>query len=531
MRFKRILALGMTMIVFATGCQKAPEDAAVKEKNLDKMIEQAKEGSDEPESIAEKYDIYKKEFSNEKLGVKVKANAKVEIPKTEKMSIVRVKQKKITQEFLDKVKSALNLNQIFYDGCVTQIETKLDIEKLIGGAKAGLAELARDDNYEQMKEEHENYIKELEEKYKNAPKTVDWNKYLSDGKIESVKNMRDKYDKDKSNDFYDWEYDLNKKGEVYYGVTGGDETDSVGLFVQNNEDRGNCLRFFKSKNIKKPSVCAAIVGVNNGNAIDTNSGMWTADRKPTNEDVDFSLEDGGKIQFYEYKNEPTTISQSHAMQMAAKFLEKIGLTDYEYNNGGLYCETFGFDNEEGGDNRAGYRKVWYLHYLRNLGGVLVNNDSGFKYQDGWKGKDFVKKEWSGESIDICINDSGIVTFNYNVPIEITETVVENAKLKNYKNIQKNFEKMATTVYAQNQDEEKNEVTINIDKVVLRYMRISEKDSFDTGLLVPVWDFIGTIKDKFGLYGQLKHDSDGTKEQSILTLNAIDGTVIDKNLGY
>lgn len=529
MRVKRIAALGMAMIVLFTGCQKAPEDAVVKEKNLDKMIEQAKEGSDEPESIAEKYNTYKKEFSNEKLGVKVKANAKVEITKAEKMSIVRVKQKKITQEFLDKVKSVLNLNQTFYDGSVTNIRTKSEIEKEIGREKASLAELPKDDNYEVMKEEYENSLKELQEDYKKAPKTVEWNKYLSDGKIKSVKKL---YDQDKNNEFYEWAEDMNKSGDIYYGITGKEEKDTIGLYVQNNEDRGNCFRFFKSKNVKKPFVCAAVVGVNNGNAIDTNHGMWPADRKPTNDDVDWELEEGDENSFYEYKNEPTTISESQAHQTAEQFLKDIGLTDYEYSNGGLYCEAFDWDDKNNESSKIGYRKVWYLHYLRNLEGVLVNNDFGFKHLEDYKGgKDFVKKEWTGESIDICINDSGIVTFNYNVPIEITETVVENAKMKKFANIQKNFEKMVTTVYAQNQDEEKNEVTINIDKVVLRYMRISEKDSFDTGLLVPVWDFLGTIKDKFGLYGRLNYDSDGTKEQSILTINAIDGTVIDKNLGY
>ena len=66
------------------------------------------------------------------------------------------------------------------------------------------------------------------------------------------------------------------------------------------------------------------------------------------------------------------------------------------------------------------------------------------------------------------------------------------------------------------------VTIDIDSVKLRYTRISEKDSFDTGLLVPVWDFIGTKTDQ---YGYEVHDA------IIMSVNAIDGTVIDKDLGY
>lgn len=540
MRLKRVMALGMVMAVFATGCQKAPEDAAVKEKNLDKMIEQAKdtkETGEAPENMAEKYNTYKNSFANEKLGVKVKAEAKVEIPKTNQMSIVRVEQKKIDQSFLDKVKKTLNLKQTFYDGSVTQVRTKSEIEKDIQQVKADLAGLSKDDeNYKVYKEENEDELKRLQKEYENAPDSVDWNKYLSDGKIKPVKTL---YEKNKNDDFYSWAYDLNKTGDIYYGVTSEEDKNSATLYVQNNEDYGNCFRFFTSENVKQPFLAHTTVGMENGNAIDTNAGMWPADRKPTMADVEFEpVSDDGTTtvglndnMFYEYQNEPTTISEKQAHETAEKFLKEIGLTDYQYNDGGLYCETFGLDDK----GKAGYRKVWYMHYLRNLEGVLVNNDFGSKFQDGYQGSEYVKRMWGGESIDLCINDSGIVTFNYNSPVQITKKVVEKAKLKNFDKIQKTFEKMVSTVYAQDQEgEEKNEVTIKIDKVVLRYMRISEKDSFDTGLLVPVWDFLGTKKDKFGWYEDKRKsglDESALKEESILTINAIDGSVIDKSLGY
>ena len=48
-----------------------------------------------------------------------------------------------------------------------------------------------------------------------------------------------------------------------------------------------------------------------------------------------------------------------------------------------------------------------------------------------------------------------------------------------------------------------------------------KDSFDTGLIVPVWNFEGSIVDAYG------EETKGT----VLSINAIDGTVIDYRLGY
>ena len=77
-------------------------------------------------------------------------------------------------------------------------------------------------------------------------------------------------------------------------------------------------------------------------------------------------------------------------------------------------------------------------------------------------------------------------FDYLTPIEITETVVENSTLKSFSDVKDTFEKMVCVVNA----DEKTSSVITVDNVRLSYSRISEKDSFDTGLIVPVWSFEG-----------------------------------------
>ena len=69
--------------------------------------------------------------------------------------------------------------------------------------------------------------------------------------------------------------------------------------------------------------------------------------------------------------------------------------------------------------------------------------------------------------------------------------------------------------------------INIDRVTLTYSRISEKDSFDTGLVVPVWGFRGTSKDFLVSEGYGMNPTYSTQ----MAINAIDGSVIDSILGY
>lgn len=512
---KKVTAMGVAATIIFTGCQKAPEDAVVKNKNLDKMIEQAKKTGDEKEQadiMAEKYTSYKNNFSNEKLGVTVEADAKVDIPMTKKMSVVRVKQKKIDQNFLDKVKGELDIQQTLYDGCVTNIKTKKEIEKEIQELKAYNAEMNKTgEDKEVYEEEYKESLSELEKEYKKAMDNVPWGQYKSDGKIEKVKNL---YNRDKENTFYSWAYDLNKNGEIYYGVSDGKDGEHLGLYVQNNENYGNVLRFFRSKNVVENNIYSVAVKGEEGR-MDTNDGLWPADREPKQEDLGFDMPN----QFYQYKNEENTLTEEMAKEIAEKFLKNVGLADFQCDEKGLYCETFLSQGE-----KAGYRKVWILRYLRSIDGVLVNNESGAKYSEDRKNNSFVKKMWSGESVEFCINNQGIVTFNYNSPNEITETVVDNSNLKSFKQIKKIFENMVVTAYAQDQ-KEKEKITIKVNQVILRYMRISEANSFDTGLLVPVWDFIGTKS----YLQKTKLNTD--KEESILTVNAIDGTIIDKEAGY
>ena len=221
----------------------------------------------------------------------------------------------------------------------------------------------------------------------------------------------------------------------------------------------------------------------------------------------------------EFTDETVTITEEEARKTAEEFLQKIGMSGFEYEDGGLYNERADIRTQINGLENEGYRKEYLFRYMRNIDGVPVIYSSGSKHTEGWQGESYVKKFWSVESVELRINDEGIVGFNYESPIEITETVVEKSSLKSFDEIKEIFETMAVVANAQ----EGIETTVSVDRVELGYTRISEQDSFDTGLMVPVWEFKGS--QTFG---------DGVKgysESTILTINAIDGTVIDRELGY
>ena len=91
---------------------------------------------------------------------------------------------------------------------------------------------------------------------------------------------------------------------------------------------------------------------------------------------------------------------------------------------------------------------------------------------------------------------------------------------------KPFEKMLPVTLAQTEESR----IAAIDRVRLSYSRISEKDSFDTGLLVSVWSFEGSVDFYYNQDNGEKSYSD-TQTGVLLAVNAIDGSIIDGRQGY
>lgn len=168
--------------------------------------------------------------------------------------------------------------------------------------------------------------------------------------------------------------------------------------------------------------------------------------------------------------------------------------------------------------------------MRCVDGVMVAGE-GEKYTDEFTGSGYEKKEWPPEAVEIRVNDNGVVGFDYNSPIEIVEKVVEQSKMEKFEDIKKIFEKMSVITHANDNAGGGTLYTnMKVDRVTLGYVMISEEDNFDTGLLVPGWDFFGLTEHGFMEDGQFIPTNQKTYG-SILTVNAIDGTVIDKKLGY
>lgn len=544
MRRKTVyMGMGLLLILSLAGCQKNPDTSLVVNKDMDNLIEQAKntEGAADIEDMRS-YDTWQTTIQDDSLGVTVTVDAKVDIPETNQMSVLRVEQTPITQEQLTQIQKELMGTAVVYDGSILSVRDRATVEQELKQAKQGVNDL-KNGNYSQEMldgvggdrsllekyldvylEDAQLEVDALQQEYETAPETLDWQAYVSDGQLKKVA------DRDTTNAFYEWQMNLNPNGEDYYGVTDAADGTYQSLFAQNSSEYGNCLRY-RSGRHGYQFVTSAYTGTISLEEVDQLGMVSDAGTFIAGVDQDFgsSGASSGKgseseLPYQEITDEPTTISKQEAKDQADAFLQKVGLTDFQYSTGDLYYE--GLDIRQDGDlgDVSAYRKEYILQYMRSIDGALVTYDDVSKHSEGWDGDNYSKMDWPIEVIQFRINDSGIVGFDYNAPIRTVETVVDHAAMKNFDEVKSTFTSMVVVMNAKDTtySNEKLSDTIEINRVILGYARISEANRYDTGLLVPVWDFKGTITDNV---------SGETRYGSVMTINAIDGTVIDRSLGY
>ena len=257
-RWKAIIMTG-AMVAALTGCVSNPEQSVVKEKNLDKVLEQAENIEDgavayeEVEKEMENYDTYETHIQDDDLHVTVDVNAKVEIPKVDQLSVYRVSQKELGEDLLHKVQETLAPGIQFYDGNMAERDTKAEVARQIQDTKQSIADLKvgedgipNEESLAVYKEEYRNQLAEEEQAYEKAPDKITITDYPSDNALHSVKELCDANPDD---GFYQWEQDLNPNGQIYYGVNDGANSTYVSVYMQNNENYGNCIRYCKNKNM------------------------------------------------------------------------------------------------------------------------------------------------------------------------------------------------------------------------------------------------------------------------------------------
>ena len=216
-----------------------------------------------------------------------------------------------------------------------------------------------------------------------------------------------------------------------------------------------------------------------------------------------------------------------AQAYAEQLLADIGITDFACVVARIAPLIPRFFNEQQDVCPCAYE----LLFTRQVAGVNVTyNDvqssGGSVYMDT---PDYTPR-WTYESIQLFVDDAGVLYMSYNQPHEVTEIVTESAEILSLEEAVASFERMIGYQYAAyetGQRELCDDAYLCIDEIRLGLTRIAEKNAQQQGYLVPSWTFFGHYKlsdfrpDGYGHHGT----------EAILIVNALDGSIIDPDRGF
>ena len=219
------------------------------------------------------------------------------------------------------------------------------------------------------------------------------------------------------------------------------------------------------------------------------------------------------------------ISLDDAKKLAQEKADAMGLDDLNQCGWDYAIQT-----SIGTDDNSSYLGSGYvIYYSRTINGtpLTYTMDAGGALED----MDSTMETWAYENLYFYVNADGIDSMTYCNPYTIGETKTENLSLLPFSEIMNIYEKMMIVTNADNLTYENSRV-FNIDRIVLGYARIYEPSTdAHTGLLVPVWDFFGSRKIDSEYDGETYSDTTDWPTWSFLTINAVDGSIIDRSLGY
>ncbi len=214
------------------------------------------------------------------------------------------------------------------------------------------------------------------------------------------------------------------------------------------------------------------------------------------------------------------VSKKDALKTAQDILKKMGVGEVTLVYAQAGVDDYGFRLSAFSDTVSdpSRKKCYIFYFSRVVQGIPVTYaeyTNGISTDDNGATYDRV---WHNELIEVLVDDSGVLRLEWQNPCTIGETLNENVKLQDFEEIkdifrkQMFFEKTWSVTSA-----DKSGITIK--RAVLGLMRVRMKEN--EYAYMPVWDFIG----------DWESDAQTVENLSFLTVNAVDGSVINQELGY
>ncbi len=482
----RILFLVILGLVLLTGCQPTPEDIIVANKgnnNLENIINQ----TPAPE---EEYDVpetWTSTFQKEGSKLIMNVDATITIPNVKEYPVVRISPDKFTQEQVDNMVKILFNGESVYNGSVPL--TKSELEDRLVIAKGELAnKKTNPESNESSIGDLEEIITELEKEIIAAPEVVD------NSEVSTLMQ-------------------INDNGEI-----------RLDLIADLGKKQNATLTIMNKQNANPYTCFAHFVNT------DSNSTYNSFDDWNLPKDTPVSLD----------------INEEDAIKQAKNLLNELNITNVEA--AAIFPGIIG--GTEGSDV-SGNPQCYMIYFTRTVEGIPTtfgsmqsSTASGLNPANS----DDYKPTWDIEQILVCVDDTGIVEFEWNSPAKIIDEATENVSLLSFDKIKGFFEEQMFVNYSYIEDDEMlDNRTYHIERITLGLSRIAVKDNLDEYMLVPVWNFFGSVQDNFNMdvvIQQMKKIDPVSVEEnkqwyeqqngklvsngfrSFLSINAIDGSIVN-----
>jgi hypothetical protein len=495
-RFVFVLMAGL-LVVSMAACQPTPAEDVVKGKSLDRMIDmastQSPSGSPAAGTLAAKLGApqrYKDAFTDAAGSVSVSIDAEVNVPDCSAIRILQVARTDFQQDTVRALMALLLHGQLYQANNIC-IDSKKDIMARMTLLKAELARCAADP---QKCAGIRMEISELELMYKNASEEP----VPVSGKLEPVTYADEQGNRRVS------ESVLSLQGIAHSAQ--GCET-----FSWMSSEADIALFYIREKQYDIPPMRAMGGYITADEAYDPAADPSEGQKAMSGIGIDTirSIPD-------------IALRKEDAIAQADDLIKKINMDSFTCNSvQKAYGDVMMYTHGDGAVNPL--RCVWRLRYTRTVDGLptTYTSDGCYSAQD-----DQQASPWEYESISVYIDDSGIVGFEWHSPYLVTGTKLEDAKVLPFQKIMEIFKKMSIARYAGAPSGCSHD--FQITKIQFGLTRVTEQNKRDAGILVPVWDFFGT---KTFMRDGAVESVIADPERSCLTINAIDGSVINRNLGY
>lgn len=515
---KRIISLLLIVLLAFTGC-KMEQPVPTVQSDVDKLIEQAQTTPDpdiaevRAEETPNNSPLYARlgapavfapEIETNSDSVTIKVDAKVVLPDTDKLPIVKVKPAQFSQETVSNLFELLCGDTVMYDTSPSgftrnEIIANTEVYKSwIENDFVGLADL---------KEEGKGMLALVEKELAQMPENIE--ELVSTGELREM---------------------------VYSFYT---------------PDLG---RYMGVHAVEKPE---APIGESHGRTFKVQNDFITMDWDDHN--VDYGPETKALIAYhdetdsriigdhkFELINSEENVPDEALKQLGMTPEEAAELVISEMKKAGLelavdkvYLDTIRefstvvidgveFQSEPTEDSQTNYAYAVTLGQV--MGGAptrTVTEAEG----NNCKNVASMEPSWFYQHIECGVFDGKIMWFAWEAPMEEVEVMEADSALLPFEEIAAIFDVMLQMEYLGNtSDPDLLGIDVSIDRIELELQRITPDGSITEGLLVPVWNFYGNVGYKY-TFGDHQLNDGMNLPRALLTINAIDGSVINIFEGY